>query len=73
MKAHTHVSVHAPSPGKFRSSQIASDAIWDRIVNSCDITIITIPNFMISFSKKWPGEWPTDSVTSGICNDYKEP
>ena len=27
---------------------------------------------MISFSKKWPGEWPTDSVTSGICNDYKQ-
>ena len=44
----THVSVRAPSLGKFRSSQIVSNAIWDRIVNSYDNTIITILNFMIS-------------------------
>ena len=34
---------------EFRSSQIASDTIWDKIVvNTCDKTLITISNFKVS-------------------------
>ena len=36
-----------PPPQEFRSSQIVSNAIWDKIF-ACDKTIITILNFKIS-------------------------
>ena len=41
------LGAYPPPPQEFRSSQIVSNAIWDKIF-ACDKTIITILNFKIS-------------------------
>ena len=58
MRKHAHACISMHGSGgmflqenfEFRSSQITSDAIWDKIVvYTCDKTLLIIPNFKFFF------------------------